>query len=172
MLRRSMILALRVLVLVTMAGMTAATAWASSSECSGTLSSEDQAAIRKVTEAYRTSWLAGDAKGVMNTLAPDAVLLPAHGAPPIVGTDAITNYWWPAGSPPATITRLDITIEGFGGDCRFAYAHGRDDVAWTMEENGALKEHGHPGTYLNVFRKMPDGSWRISHHMWDDGASR
>ncbi len=37
-------------------------------------------------------------------------------------------------------------------------------------EDGAAKTYGHPGTYLNVLRKLPDGSWRISHHMWDDGT--
>jgi len=149
-----------------------ATAGSESSACSATLSVPDATAIRGLIEAYRTSWLRGDKKGVLDTLAPDAVLLPAHGATPIVGTAAITKYWWPADSPPATITKLEISVEGLQGDCRIAYAHGHDDVAWTMVENGATRSYGHPGTYLNVMKKMPDGSWRIARHMWDDGPSR
>jgi uncharacterized protein (TIGR02246 family) len=149
-----------------------ATAAPESAPCSATLSAEDAAAVRGVIEAYRTSWLRGDPKGVLDTLAPDAVLLPAHGAKPVVGTAAISKYWWPPDSPPATITKLDISVEGLQGDCRIAYAHGHDDVAWTMVENGATRSYGHPGTYLNVMTKLPGGSWRIARHMWDDGPSR
>jgi uncharacterized protein (TIGR02246 family) len=142
---------------------------ASASDCAGALTAEDKAAIRGILEAYRAAWLKGDAQRVLATFTADAVLLPAHGARPVVGKEAITGYWWPAGAPPSTITRLDITVEGLDGDCAVAYAHGRDDVEWTQEEKGVTVSHGHPGTYLNVFRKTPDGTWRIARHMWDDG---
>ena len=146
---------------------------AGAADASGGLASDDAAGVRAVVEAYRTAWLKGDAAAVLKTFTEDAVLLPAHGAPAVVGKTAIRAYWWPAGGPPTTVTKLDITIEGLGGDSAVAYAHGRDDVAWTQNDDGAITSHGHPGTYLNVFRKMPDGSWRISRHMWDDGpASR
>ena len=135
------------------------------------LEREDAAAINAVVEAYRTAWLKGDAPGVMATLTDDAVLLPAHGARPIEGTDAIKAYWWPAGAPPSTITKLDISIEGLGGDGQVAFSHGRDDVAWTQDDKGATRAYGHPGTYLNVYRKGTDGRWRISRHMWDDGPA-
>jgi len=140
-----------------------------SSECAS-LSKEEAARVRAVVEAYRTAWLKGDAEGVLNTLTADAVLLPAHGARPIVGKEAIARYWWPAGAPASQIIKLDITVEGLAGDCMIAYAYGRDDVAWTQEEEkGTSKAYGHPGTYLNVFRKSADGRWLISRHMWDDG---
>lgn len=145
-------------------------AWPHSDECSGPIPAKDARAVRDVIEAYRTAWLRGDARAVLATLTEDAVLLPAHGAPPVTGTAAIREYWWPASAPPTTITKLNITIEGVGGDCRIAYAHGHDDVWWTALEDGTTKTYGHPGTYLNVLRKLPDGSWRISHHMWDDGT--
>ena len=136
------------------------------------LSKQDSEAIRSVIEAYRTAWLRGDERGVLGTFTPDAVLLPAHGAAPVVGTAAITKYWWPPDAPAVTITKLDITVEDVQGYGRFASVYGRDDVEWAQVENGVTKTHGHPGTYLNVMRKLPDGSWRISRHMWDDGPSR
>ena len=145
---------------------------AGAAECTGALSERDVQAIRAVIETYRTAWLRGDAKGVLGTFTADAVLLPAHGAPRVAGTAAITSYWWPPNSPATTITKLDITVEAIEGNCGFASVYGRDDVEWTQVEGGATRAHGHPGTYLNVLRKMPDGSWRISRHMWDDGASR
>jgi uncharacterized protein (TIGR02246 family) len=143
-----------------------------SAECRSALTSREVQAIRDVIEAYRTSWLRGDAVGVLATLTSDAVLLPAHGASPVVGTAAIKRYWWPPDSPPVTITKLEITFEDVQGGCGLASVYGRDDVAWTMVDNGVDQAHGHPGTYLNVLRKLPDGSWRIARHMWDDGPSR
>lgn len=140
--------------------------------CPDGLTKTDAAQVRAVVEAYRSSWLRGDPAGVLATLTDDAVLLPAHGAAPIVGKAAITRYWWPAGAPVTTVTRLDITVEGLSGDCRMATAYGNDDVGWTQEDNGTVTAHGHPGTYLNVFRKSAEGQWRISRHMWDDGPSR
>jgi uncharacterized protein (TIGR02246 family) len=149
-----------------------ATASSESSDCSAALPAGDAAAIRGVIEAYRTSWLRGDEKGVLETLAPDAVLLPAHGASAVVGIAAIRSYWFPPGAASTTITKLEITTEGLLGDCRIAFVHGRDDVSWSTVENGVTKNYGHPGTYLNVMTKMPDGSWRIARHMWDDAAPR
>lgn len=139
--------------------------------CAAELTTADATAIRAVVAAYSASWLANDAEGVLRTLTDDAVLLPAKGAAPIVGKRAIERYWWPKGAPVTVVTRLDITVEGLSGDCRVASAYGHDTVAWTQDENGRVTAHGHPGTYLNVFRKEANGTWRISHHMWDDGPS-
>ncbi|MGB0036610.1 MAG: SgcJ/EcaC family oxidoreductase [Candidatus Acidiferrales bacterium] len=141
-------------------------------ECKATMSPTDAAAIKATIEKYRTSWLAGDAEGVMSTLTEDAVILPAGGADPVVGSDAIRKYWWPGGAPVTKITKLDITYEQIGGDCRIGYARGRDSVGWTIEEKGSTKSHENFGVYLNVMKKQPDGSWRISHHMWDDDPSK
>jgi len=137
-----------------------------------TLTQQDRTAIQSVIEKYRTSWLAGDAEGVMRTFTEDAVLLPAQGSTPVVGSEAIRKYWWPAGGPTTTVTKLNITYEEIGGECSTAYARGRDEVGWTIEENGTRKSHGNSGTYLNVMRRLPDGSWRISHHMWDVDPSK
>jgi uncharacterized protein (TIGR02246 family) len=173
-LNRHMPLALRrrrMFLAAALAALLCAPAPALALDCSSALTDDDAAKVRGVVEAYRTAWLRGDSEGVMKTLTDDAVLLPAHGARPIVGREAIVKYWWPAGGPPSKVTRLDITVEGLTGDCATAYSHGRDDVAWTQDENGVTRTHGHPGTYLNVYRKLADGSWRIARHMWDDGPA-
>ncbi len=145
---------------------------AQADHCKSALTENDRTAIRNVIEKYRMSWLAGDAEGVMSTLTEDAVLLPAQGSAPVVGREAIREYWWAAGGPPTTITKLNLTYEEIGGECRTAYARGRDEVGWTIEENGTKKSHGNSGTYLNVMRRLPGGSWRISHHMWDHDPSK
>ena len=60
--------------------------------CEKGLTPDDVKAIKATIEAYRTSWLKGDSKGVLNSFAEDAVLLPHHGDPPVQGIAAIQNY--------------------------------------------------------------------------------
>lgn len=127
---------------------------------------------RQPLKPYRTAWLANDRKAVLATLTNDAVLLPSHGASPVVGIAAIEKYWFAPGGPPTTVTGLEITVEQVDGNRTLAYARGEDRVSWTVTENGQARHHFHPGTYLNVMKKLPDGSWRIQAHMWDDGPER
>jgi uncharacterized protein (TIGR02246 family) len=140
-------------------------------ECGAFLSPADGQAVRAVQEAYRAVWLRGDEEGVLATFTDDAVLLPARGARPVTGKDAIRRYWFSPDAPPTTITRLDLTVAGLDGDGCVAYTHGEDNVGWTTIEKGVARRHGHPGTYLNVLRKGADGAWRIARHMWGDGPS-
>ena len=139
---------------------------------SAELNPRDVSAIKATIEAYRTSWLANDAKGVLQTFTQDAVLLPARGAPAVIGKEALEKYWFTPGGPPTTITRLDITVDQVEGNGTMAFARGVDNVGWTITENGKVRRHYHPGTYLNVMRKLPDASWRIQVHMWDDGPEQ
>jgi uncharacterized protein (TIGR02246 family) len=134
----------------------------------GKLTLDEEKAIKATIEAYRTAWLANDSKAVLRTFTDDAVVLPAHGAPAVVGIAAIEKYWFSPGGLSITITQLDITVDQVSGNETMAFARGLDAVGWTVTD-GTTHRHFHPGTYLNVMKKMPDGSWRIQVHMWDDG---
>jgi len=133
------------------------------------LTSADEAAIKGTIGAYRTAWLANDTQGVLKTFTEDAVLQPAHGAAAVVGIKEIEKYWFTPGGPPTTITELNITVDQVGGSGSVAFARGADSVGWTVIEDGKTRHYSHAGTYLNVMKKLPDGSWRIQVHMWDDG---
>jgi ketosteroid isomerase-like protein len=132
------------------------------------LSSSDRDAIRAVHERYRRAWLANDAQAVRNTFTEDAVLLPHHGVPPVVGIEAINQFWWPADGLPTTIDILDLTYDDIGGDGVIGYVRGRSKVEWTVQEHGTAERFRNEGNYLSLLRKMPDGSWKITHHMWND----
>ncbi len=138
----------------------------------GSLTIKDERAIKATIEAYRTAWLANDEKGVLKTFTSDAILMPAHGAAAVVGIGEIRKYWFTPGGPPVTINELNITVDQINGNGTLAYARGFDGVAWSWTENGKLRKHSHPGTYLNVMKKLPDGSWRIQVNMWDDGPEK
>lgn len=132
------------------------------------LVSADVAAITAVGKAYEAAWLAGDSAGVMRLFTPDAVLLPHHGVPRVVGHEAMRRFWWPPNSPATTITDLALTPDEVGGEGRIAYASGRFRLAFSWEQDGRVRNVRNAGTYIMLFRKQPDGSWRITHHMWDD----
>jgi uncharacterized protein (TIGR02246 family) len=132
------------------------------------ISPSDMIAIRAVFERYRTGWLAGDADAVRSCFTQDAVLMPHHGIPPIVGMAAINEFWFPASSTKTTITRLGETLDEMGGEGGLAYVRGKSEVAWTVED-GAKSQHWRTGgNFLAVLKKQPDGKWLISHLIWDD----
>jgi uncharacterized protein (TIGR02246 family) len=143
-----------------------------SKDLAGGVPPEDEKAITATIEQYRAAWLTNDSKGVLRTFTDHAVLLPAHGADAVEGIAAIEKYWFTPGGPPTTITELTITVDQIGGNQGVTFARGLDSVAWAVTERGVTRRHSHPGTYLNVMRKLADGSWRIQVHMWDDGPER
>jgi uncharacterized protein (TIGR02246 family) len=144
----------------------------SSKRQSSELTPDQEQAIRATIETYRTAWLANDAKSVLKTFTDDAVLLPAHGTPAVSGIAAIEKFWFASGGPATTVTGLNITVDQISGNGALAFARGLDEVAWTVTQDGTTHHHSHPGTYLNVMKKLPDGTWRIQVHMWDDGPER
>lgn len=98
------------------------------------LPEQDVAAIRTAIEAYRTAWLSGGEEAVLKTLTDDAVLIPPHGGPPVVGRAAMKKFWWPADGAPSKVTKLTIAIDEIGGSGVVAYARGQDEVAWSSEQ--------------------------------------
>ncbi len=120
-------------------------------------------AIKKADRAYVDAWLTNDADRVMATLTDDAVILP-FGIPAIEGTDAIRTFWWPADSPPATITEFTAVQHDAGGDGDIGYVRGSFSLSFEYDGK-TLSNHG---DYLSILRHLPDGSWRISHRAWND----
>lgn len=132
------------------------------------LKASDRDAIHAVHEAYRVAWLSNDAHGVRQTLSQNAVLLPHHGVEPVVGMEAINRFWWPEEGPPTTVTRFEVTYDEIDGNAEFGYVRGKSRVEWIVEEKGQRRKFSNAGTFLTLLRKQADGSWRITHQMWDD----
>jgi hypothetical protein len=53
----------------------------------------------------------GGEVGVEKTFTQASVLLPAHGAEPVIGIKKIKEYWWPKDAPAAKILQLDISVD-------------------------------------------------------------
>ena len=132
------------------------------------LSREDRAKIEALCERYRSAWIANDRKSVLKTLAENAVLLPHHGHPPVVGRSAIVGFWWPADAPPTTVTEFTMTTDEISGNGDVGYVWGKFSLAFSYEEKAQKKSVSNAGTYLMIVRRQASGSWLITHRMWDD----
>jgi uncharacterized protein (TIGR02246 family) len=128
----------------------------------------ETAKIRAVLESYRTGWLAGDPDAVRSTFAQNAVLLPHHGLPPVVGIAAINEFWFPSASAKTKITNFLQTVDEVDGDGTLAYVRGRSELAWTVDAGGKAQNWRNAGNFLALFKKQADGKWLISHLIWDD----
>lgn len=124
-------------------------------------------ALREVQETYRRAWLANDASAVLGVFAPDAVLLPHHGLNPVLGVDAIRQFWFAPG-PPTGITLLELEYEEIAAEGDRGLVRGRSRVEWTVRRGSELERWANAGTFLTLLRRGPDGVWRITHHVWDD----
>ncbi len=132
------------------------------------LSAIDRARIKSLCESYGSAWIANDRKAVLKTLAENAVLLPHHGHPPVVGTSAIVNFWWPADAPATTVTEFTMTTDEISGNDDVGYVWGKFSLAFNYEEKGQKRSSSNAGTYLMIVRRQAGGSWLITHRMWDD----
>ena len=128
------------------------------------LSSEDVAAVRAASRAYVEAWLAQDPEAVMATLSEDAVLVPHHGVPPVVGAAAIREFWFPPQSPPTTVTRMVNEITEVLGDGDLAVVWGRSELEFVYDGT----TYRNQGNYLNVLTRGEDGGWRIARRIWND----
>jgi len=137
----------------------------------GPPSSASTDGLRELHQAYRRAWLANDADGVLRLFAPDAVLLPHHGLPAVVGVEAIRAFWFAPG-PPTTITVLDLEFDEVSVQEATGLVRGRSRVEWTVQKGETLEQWANAGTFLSVLRRGSDGTWRITHHMWDDPPNR
>jgi uncharacterized protein (TIGR02246 family) len=144
---------------------------APAAKAASALSTEDQAKVRGILEAYRSAWLANDADAVLRLFAEDAVLMPHHGVEPVVGKQAARAFWFPGG-PPTTITAFTLTIDQIDGGCEVAYVRGRSKIEWTTGTGPEAKRSANAGTNLTVLRRQKDGSWRVAVMMWDDPPPR
>ncbi|HEY6928523.1 MAG TPA: hypothetical protein VJA66_02500 [Thermoanaerobaculia bacterium] len=108
----------------------------------------------------------------MRLFSETAVLLPHHGVEPVVGEKAIRTFWFPKTGPPTKVTRLTHSIDEVGGSGDFGYIRGHSGVSWISGTGPDSRIRSLAGTFLAILRRQPDGSWQITHFMWDDPPPR
>jgi uncharacterized protein (TIGR02246 family) len=114
-----------------------------------------EAAIRDAHAAYHEAALAKDWDAVVTYYTTDAVIMPPN-QPTVQGRDAIRD--WYASFPPVSEVELPIVeLDGWGD---IAYARGTYSLTMVIE--GAPEPIMDMGKNLAIWRKQPDGSWKIA----------
>lgn len=123
------------------------------------LSTDDLAAIQATTQAWEDAALANDWQALAATYTQDAKLMPPN-HDVVQGRAAIQEFF--GTFPPITDIQLDqLEVEGTGG---IAYIRGSYTITMTPEGAEPINDSG---KYLEIRHKQADGSWLLSHDLWN-----
>jgi ketosteroid isomerase-like protein len=120
-------------------------------------------AMRAAAASYAAAWLTNDAETVMATFVDEPVLSPSQ-LPYLEGQDAARAFWFPSDSPPTRVTEFKMDELEASGSGDLGYVRGTFRLAFEYD-GGSYENHG---KYVTLLRKLADGEWRITHHIWDD----
>lgn len=136
------------------------------SQAASPVSAADLQAIRSVDSAYVAAWIRDDTTGVLATLAPDAILMPA-GQHPLIGTAAIRAFWWPQDGSHTKILTFVRQLDEVDGRGDVAWTRGTDTLTFTYGKGTTpASAMGSRSMTLALLRRQPNGDWRISRMMW------
>lgn len=124
-----------------------------------TFSDADANAIRQSVKDFTTSMLAGQWDTWTGLLTEDVAFLPPNGA--IVSGKAAVRAFGEAFPKLTAFSAEAVDVAGSGD---IAYARGT--YALTANPAGAPPMED-KGKWLGVYRKQPDGSWRLSYDVWN-----
>jgi ketosteroid isomerase-like protein len=117
----------------------------------------DVAALRAANARLETAVTQGKLDQIMSFYADDAVLMPTA-EPTITGKAAIAAEWKHVLAIPDYQNRTRLLRVEVAASRDMAYTMGSYNSRM-MGENGKPVEE--PGKWLTVWKKMPDGEWRI-----------
>jgi len=111
-------------------------------------------------------WYAsGQADSLVTLFAEDVWQLPPN-SPPVVGRDALREYWanaFKAGSWDFKLATQDVATSG-----TLAVERGSYVVHFTAGPGAPLPSFADSGNYVVLWRNGPDGQWRV---VWDAPVS-
>ena len=126
----------------------------------GGLTAGDVAAVEAAADAYVAAMNAEDWALVAQSFTEDAVRVPPH-EQPHRGPEAIEA--WHSGIEE--LTSYELTRDKIDGADGFAYVRG--SYAITLRPRGATGPISDEGDFLEVWRREPDGAWRVAEAIWN-----
>lgn len=126
----------------------------------GGLTADEVEAVRTAADAYLAAMRAADWKRVAESFTVEGVRIPPHESPhqgrPAIeawlhGIDELISY--------------ELTRDALDGGDDFAYIRGR--YAITLRPQGAPAAISDEGDFLEIWRRQPDGAWRIAEAIWN-----
>jgi uncharacterized protein (TIGR02246 family) len=127
----------------------------------------DVEAVKSVVEQNFTAFNDGNVDGFLQVATEDAIYLPPNN-PPLIGKEAIRNWY------NLDILYIDCNLSmkdvHVSGD--LAVARQITTCTMKLKDSGKPVMINKPFTNLNVLRKQSDGSWKISHAMWNQDETQ
>jgi ketosteroid isomerase-like protein len=123
------------------------------------LAEADVNAIRAQSEAFQKSIRESNWTGFADFYTSSTQLMPPNG--PTVTDHPGLVAWGKAFPPITTFTLKQVTVDGQGD---LAFVHGRYNLV--MQPPGAPTMPD-SGKYIEIWRKQPDGGWKITHDMFN-----
>jgi ketosteroid isomerase-like protein len=115
----------------------------------------------QLREEYVEAENAGDIDGILRTFSDDIVVMPPE-SPPVKGIEAAKGFL--GDFLDAFTVDLELVSEDVVVDGDLAYDWGT--VSGTLEPDGGQPQPV-SNTYLLVYQRNSDGSWRQSKHIWN-----
>lgn len=126
----------------------------------GALTAGDVAAVEGAADTYVAAMNAEDWPLVAQSFTEDAVRVPPH-EEPHRGREAIAA--WLGGIEE--LTSYELTRDKIDGADGFAYVRGSYTI--TLRPRGAPGPISDEGDFLEVWRREPDGAWRVAEAIWN-----
>ncbi len=124
------------------------------------LTDADRDAIRASHDEWVTAMEAGNVEGLMALYTDDVVIMPPN--MPALEGEAAARAWNEAGPTIAEAGAVVHEIEGQGD---LAVVRGAYSLTFLVE---GLPEPVHDtGKFIEVHRRQPDGSWRMTHDIFN-----
>ena len=127
---------------------------------------EARAEIERLGRQWAEAANTGQVERLIEVYAPDAVILPP-GGPTIEGSETIRELFrqeFERFDTRIAFTTQEIEIEG-----DMAYRRGR--YLWRGTPRGSGQTIETTNKFLEVWRRQPDGTWRIAVDMWNPAES-
>ena len=136
-----------------------------------TIFADDADSLRKLNDAYRAAWLRDDPAGVLALFEAGAQISPS-GMCPIEGLDDIRSFWFPDDGSVTTIHRYEAEDVGAAVIGDVGVTTEKTLLEWSYEKGETRTGRIQNGVQTTVFRRQPDGTWKVWRKMWTDVAVR
>jgi ketosteroid isomerase-like protein len=123
---------------------------------------------KKVQDAYRQAWLAGDNSRVMESLSDSIILFPpGKNAQKVQGKEAVRRFWFSTtGDTTYPIRVYNITDQEVFGEDEFIYFTGRSYLEFeTKIRDTVQRRDTSRAEFISVYKKE-NGHWKIFRQMW------
>ena len=119
---------------------------------------DETSTLRALQSQWYQDFAARDVARLTAYHASDGVVADPHGL--VTGTSAIQAMWQAAAADRSTTMRGDILRVEISESRDLAYILGR--YITTEVDSGTQRLKSDTGTYVSIYRKQRDGSWKIA----------